>query len=493
MSWRFAPDRRGTLPSHEIRRHCGLPIALCIQLRRRVALADCLWLQGNRTVIGRFDHNGLAFPHTIFSQKCRRKGQPRGVPQPLEYKLHFHISAMSCNTVPAYTKPNPPSNIVLRHRKIGATATLVSRHRSSVGLRWPSKRIAALHCLPIHSVFAARCALRCAPMAARGLRHLIGDATLAEKIDRLCAGSWACKAGCGRRGWPRHRRKILMQRRSIIKHAGIAGVLAAGAAPAVHAQTAIRWRLASSFPKSLDTVYGGAEVFSKAVKAMSGGKFEISVHAGGELMPPFGVVDGVQQGTVELAHTAPYYFYGKNPAFALGSAVPFGFNARQMNAWMMHGNGRKLMNEFYGAYSMISLPCGNTGAQMGGWYRKEIKSPADFKGMKIRLGGGLIGEVMQKLGAVPQSIPGGEIYQALEKGTLDAVEWVGPYDDQKLGFHKVAPYYYYPGWWEGGPEVALYINQKAFDSLSADNKAIVEAAAGMAHGDMLAKYDALNP
>ncbi|MCW5237508.1 TRAP transporter substrate-binding protein [Verminephrobacter eiseniae] len=284
-----------------------------------------------------------------------------------------------------------------------------------------------------------------------------------------------------------------MQRRSIIKHAGIAGVLAVGAAPAVHAQAAIRWRLASSFPKSLDTVYGGAEVFSKAVKAMTGGKFEISVHAGGELMPPFGVVDGVQQGTVELAHTAPYYFYGKNPAFALGSAVPFGFNARQMNAWMMHGNGRKLMNEFYGAYRMISLPCGNTGAQMGGWYRKEIKSPADFKGMKIRLGGGLIGEVMQKLGAVPQSIPGSEIYQALEKGTLDAVEWVGPYDDQKLGFNKVAPYYYYPGWWEGGPEIALYINQKAFDSLSADNKAIVEAAAGMAHGDMLAKYDALNP
>ncbi|ABM59014.1 TRAP transporter substrate-binding protein [Verminephrobacter eiseniae] len=284
-----------------------------------------------------------------------------------------------------------------------------------------------------------------------------------------------------------------MQRRSIIKHAGIAGVLAAGVAPAVHAQAAIRWRLASSFPKSLDTIYGYAEVFSKAVKAMTGGKFEISVHAGGELMPPFGVVDGVQQGTVELAHTVPYYFYGKNPAFALGSAVPFGFNARQMNAWMMHGNGRKLMNEFYGAYNIISFPGGNTGAQMGGWYRKEIKSPADFKGMKMRLGGGLIGEVMQKLGAVPQSIPGGEIYQALEKGTLDAAEWVGPYDDQKLGFHKVAPYYYYPGWWEGGPEISLYINQKAFDSLSADNKAIVEAAAGMAHGDMLAKYDALNP
>ena len=285
----------------------------------------------------------------------------------------------------------------------------------------------------------------------------------------------------------------LMDRRSIIKHAGIAGVLAAGAAPAVHAQAAIRWRLASSFPKSLDTIYGGAEVFSKAVKAMSGGKFEISVHAGGELMPPFGVMDGVQQGTVEMCHTVPYYFYGKNPAFALGSAIPFGFNPRQMNAWMLHGNGRKLMNEFYANYNAISFAGGNTGTQMGGWFRKEIKTTADFKGMKMRLGGGLVGEVMQKLGAVPQSIPAGEIYQALEKGTLDAAEWVGPYDDQKLGFNKVAPFYYYPGWWEGGPEVDFFVNQKAFDGLSAENKAIIEAATNVAHVDMLAKYDAMNP
>jgi TRAP-type mannitol/chloroaromatic compound transport system substrate-binding protein len=284
-----------------------------------------------------------------------------------------------------------------------------------------------------------------------------------------------------------------MDRRSIIKHAGIAGVLAAGVAPAVQAQAAVRWRLASSFPKSLDTIYGGADVFAKAVKAMSGGKFEITVHPGGELMPPFGVVDGLQAGTVEMAHTVPYYFYGKNPAFALGSAIPFGFNARQMNAWMMHGNGRKLMNEFYAAYNITSFAGGNTGTQMGGWYRKEIKTPADFKGLKMRLGGGLVGEVMQKLGAVPQSIPGGEVYQSLEKGTLDAAEWVGPYDDQKLGFNKVAPFYYYPGWWEGGPEVDFFVNNKALESLSAENRAIIEAATALAHTDMLAKYDALNP
>nr|WP_315425751.1 TRAP transporter substrate-binding protein [uncultured Albidiferax sp.] len=284
-----------------------------------------------------------------------------------------------------------------------------------------------------------------------------------------------------------------MDRRSLIKHSGIAGVLAAGIAPAVHAQAAIRWRLASSFPKSLDTIYGGADVFSKAVKAMSGGKFEISVHAGGELMPPFGVVDGVQNGTVEMCHTVPYYFYGKNQAFALGSAIPFGLNARQMTAWMLHGNGRKLMNEFYATYNMVSFAGGNTGTQMGGWFRKEIKSSADFKGLKMRLGGGLVGEVMTKMGAVPQSIPGGEIYQGLEKGTIDAAEWVGPYDDQKLGFNKVAPFYYYPGWWEGGPEVDFFINQKALDALSPENKAIVEAATMVAHTDMLAKYDALNP
>ncbi|MEO8386940.1 TRAP transporter substrate-binding protein [Polaromonas sp.] len=283
-----------------------------------------------------------------------------------------------------------------------------------------------------------------------------------------------------------------MDRRSLIKHAGIAGVLAAGVAPAVHAQAAIRWRLASSFPKSLDTIYGGAEVFAKAVKAMSGGKFEISVHAAGELMPAFGVVDGVQNGTVEMAHTVPYYFFGKNEAFAIGAAIPFGMNSRQMSAWMFEGNGRKLMNELYGQYNMVSFAGGNTGAQMGGWFRKEIKSPADIKGLKFRVGG-FAGKVIERMGGVPQNIPGGEIYQALEKGTIDAAEWVGPYDDQKLGFNKVAPFYYYPGWWEGGPEVDFFINQKALDGLSSEYKAIIEAASSVAHVDMQAKYDARNP
>ena len=283
-----------------------------------------------------------------------------------------------------------------------------------------------------------------------------------------------------------------MDRRSVIKNAGIAGVLAAGIAPAVHAQAAVRWRLSSSFPKALDTIFGAAEVFSKQVKAMSGGKFEISVHAAGEITPAFGVVDAVQQGSIECAHTAPYYFFGKNEAFALGCAIPFGLNSRQMSAWAYEGNGLKLMREFYGKNGMTSFPGGNTGAQMGGWYRKEIKSLKDITGLKMRIGG-FGGKVLERIGGVPQNIPGGEIYTALEKGTIDAAEWVGPYDDQKLGFHKVAPHYYYPGWWEGGPQLDFFINQKAFDALSPEYKAIVEAAAAVAHSDMQAKYDARNP
>ena len=283
-----------------------------------------------------------------------------------------------------------------------------------------------------------------------------------------------------------------MDRRSVIKHGGIAGILAAGVAPAVHAQATIRWRLASSFPKSLDTLYGVAEVFAKKVSDMSGGKFVITPHAAGELMPAFGVVDGVQQATVECASTAPYYFFGKDEAFSLDCAIPFGLNSRQMAAWMYEGNGLTLMREFYAAYNIVNFPMGNTGAQMGGWYRKEIKSVADIKGLKMRIGG-FAGKVLERIGGVPQNIPGGEIYQALEKGTVDAAEWVGPYDDQKLGFNKVAPHYYYPGWWEGGPQISLYINSKAYEALSAEHKAIVESACAYAHLDMQAKYDGRNP
>ena len=282
-----------------------------------------------------------------------------------------------------------------------------------------------------------------------------------------------------------------MDRRSLIKQAGIAGVLAAGVAPAVHAQAAIRWRLTSSFPKALDTLFGVNDVFGAKVKEMAGGKFEISTHAAGELVPAFGTIDATKDGTVEMSNTAPYYYFGKDETFALGCAIPFGLNARQMNAWMYEGNGLKLMRDFYRNYNIISFPMGNTGAQMGGWFRKPIKSLAEFKGTKFRVGG-FAGKVVERIGGVPQNIPGGEIYQALEKGTIDAAEWVGPYDDLKLGFYKVAKNYAYPGWWEGGPQLELHVNTKAYDSLSSEYKGMISAAAAYAHMDMQAKYDAKN-
>ena len=284
-----------------------------------------------------------------------------------------------------------------------------------------------------------------------------------------------------------------MERRSFVRHAGLAGVLASAAAPAVvQAQAQVRWRLASSFPKSLDTLYGAADLMAKRLAEMSGGKFQISVHAGGEIVPALQVVDAVQNGSVEAAHTAPYYFFGKDETFALGCAVPFGLNSRQMTAWMVEGNGLKLMREFYRNFNIINFLGGNTGAQMGGWYRKEIKSVADIKGLKIRIGG-FAGRVIERMGGVPQQIAGGEIYSALEKGTIDAAEWVGPYDDHKLGFNKVAPNYYYPSWWEGGAQVDFYVNTKAYDALSAEHKAMLEAACAVAHVDMQARYDARNP
>ena len=283
-----------------------------------------------------------------------------------------------------------------------------------------------------------------------------------------------------------------MKRREFVAGTGMAGILAAGVAPSVRAQESIRWRLASSFPKALDTIYGAAETFAAKVNAASNGRLTVSVHAGGEIIPPFGVVDGVQQGTIEMAHTAPYYFFGKDPTFAIDCAIPFGLNSRQMTAWMYDGNGMKLFREFYADYNIVNFPMGNTGAQMGGWYRKQIKTLADIKGMKMRIGG-FGGKILELIGGVPQNIPGGEIYQALERGTMDSTEWVGPYDDLKLGFYKVAKNYYYPAWWEGGPQLSLYVGKKAFDALPNDLKSIVEGAAAYAHTEMQAKYDARNP
>ncbi|MGE3871578.1 MAG: TRAP transporter substrate-binding protein [Parvibaculaceae bacterium] len=285
-----------------------------------------------------------------------------------------------------------------------------------------------------------------------------------------------------------------MDRRKFIASAGTTvAATTALAAPAI-AQSApqLKWRLTSSFPKSLDTIYGVAEVFATNIAEATDGNFQIQVFPAGEIVPGLQAADKVTDGTLEMAHTASYYYWGKDPTFALATAVPFGLNSRQQNAWMYEGGGIDLMNEFYAAYNIYALPGGNTGAQMGGWFRKEINTVADLKGIKMRIGG-FGGKVISKLGVVPQQIAGGDIYPSLEKGTIDAAEWVGPYDDLKLGFNKVAPFYYYPGWWEGGPVLHFFINKEKWEELPKTYKALITSAAALANVTMQARYDYLNP
>lgn len=306
-----------------------------------------------------------------------------------------------------------------------------------------------------------------------------------------------------------------MQRRDFIKQAGL-GLAAATATPLIvqaQSQSAapppssqpeapppasiggsptVKWRLASSFPKSLDTIYGAAEVLTKRIAELTDGKFEIRVFAGGEIVPPFGVLDAAQQNTVECCHTCGYYFHGKNKAFSIDTAIPFGLNARQMNGWYYYGDGLTLTREFFAKYSLINFPGGNTGTQMGGWFRKEVKTLDDLKGLKMRIPG-FGAEVFSALGAVPQALPGGEIYPALERGAIDAAEWVGPYDDEKLGFYKVAKFYYYPGWWETGPQISFYVNKEQWEKLPKSYQAAFETATIEANLRMMAAYDAKNP
>ncbi|MES2351441.1 MAG: TRAP transporter substrate-binding protein [Pseudomonadota bacterium] len=284
-----------------------------------------------------------------------------------------------------------------------------------------------------------------------------------------------------------------MQRRSFLKHGTVAAGAATLAAPTLaQGGPAISWRLASSFPKTLDTIFGSAERFTKRVAELTGGKFVIRQFAGGEIVPGLQVMDAVQAGTVEMGHTPSYYYFGKDPTFAFDCAVPFGLTSRQQTAWIDQGGGRELMREFFKGYGIINFMAGNTGTQMGGWFRKEIKTLADMKGLKFRIAG-FAGRVMERMGVVPQQIPAGDVYAALEKGTIDAAEWVGPYDDEKLGLVKVAPHYYAPGWWEAGPQLSFYINIKEWDKLPKEYQAAIEAASFECHVAMQAEYDAKNP
>jgi len=287
-----------------------------------------------------------------------------------------------------------------------------------------------------------------------------------------------------------------MKRRSLIARGAAAGAAtgaAALAAPNIaSAQPRVRWRCPGSFPKSLDTLYGTQEHLAKRVSEMTDGAFQIQVFGPGEVVPALQVLDAVGGGTVECGFTSGYYYLGKDPSLAIVTCLPFGLSTKQHWAWLTHGGARQLYAEVYRDQGVVAIPAGNTGSQMGGWFRKEIKSVEDLKGLKFRIAG-LAGQVFQRLGAVPTQVPAADIYPSLERGTLDAVEFVGPHDDEKLGFVRVARNYYAPGFWEAGAHLHMIANQRAFEALPATYRSALEAACAEADADMLARYDHLNP
>ena len=283
-----------------------------------------------------------------------------------------------------------------------------------------------------------------------------------------------------------------MDRRALFGAAATAPVLLAAPAIAQTQNPEVRWRLASSFPRTLDILYAGCEHISRRVAELSHNRFQIRCFPAGEIVPALQTLDAVQSNSIEVTQTAPYYFIGKEPSFAFYTAIPWGLNVRQMTAWLHHGGGEALGTELFNDYNCFGIAAGDTGAQMGGWWRKEIKSVADLQGVKFRIGG-LGGQVFAKVGVSPTQIAGGDIYPSLERGVIDAAEWVGPYDDEKLGFARVAPYYYTPGFWEGSSRNYFLINKPAWAALPDDYKAILKIACAEQVTAMSAHFDYANP
>jgi len=291
-------------------------------------------------------------------------------------------------------------------------------------------------------------------------------------------------------------------RRQFIAGLGAAAAGAGIAAPALADSTPdVQWKLTSSFPASLDLIYGGAQAIAAAVSDMTDGHFTIKLSPPGEIAPALEALDAVADGRADCAHTALSYYWNKNPSFVFASSTPFGMNARQHAAWLQEGGGGALIDDFLAERKIFALPAGNTGGQMAGWFRKEIRTRADFNGLKLRIGG-FAGKVFQTLGAEPVATPKDGIYSALESGALDGFEWVGPYDDERFGdkpdgakqpISKVAPNYYYPGWWKGGMQLHLAIAKDKFGALPKSYQAALRAAAAAANASVLAKYDAANP
>jgi TRAP-type mannitol/chloroaromatic compound transport system substrate-binding protein len=287
-----------------------------------------------------------------------------------------------------------------------------------------------------------------------------------------------------------------VKRRGFLKYTGVGVVAGAGmaAAPFVRADSPrLHWRLATSWPVSLDTIFGGAQRVAERVSQLTNGRFQIRVYSGGEIVGGLQVLDAVSQGTVQLGHTASYYYIGKAPSLAFDTTLPFGFTARQQYAWQTEAGGNEMLNkEVFADFNVVSLPAGNTGCQMGGWFRKPVPDLASLKAIKMRIPG-FGGKVMARMGVNVQTLAAAEIYPALERGVIDATEWIGPYDDEKLGFYQVAKYYYAPSWWEPNTQLSLYINRKAWESLPKEYQQAVSTAAAEANQEMLAKYDARNP
>ena len=295
-------------------------------------------------------------------------------------------------------------------------------------------------------------------------------------VSSTALGAGAALAGCG--PGPGHGRRNT-------------GATAADG-PAVVTRPRVRWRMASSFPRSTEILYRAAEHLAERVGALTDGRFEIEPSEAGALVPALQVLDAVQAGSVPIGHTAGYYYLGKTEALTFDTAVPFGMQARQHDAWIRYGGGRELTQRTLDAFGVVGLLGGNTGTQMGGWFRRPVRSLADLRALTMRIPG-LGGRAMERLGVVAQTLPGGEIYGALERGAIDATEWVGPYDDETMGFYRVVKTYHYPGWWEPSAALSFYVNRAAWDGLPSAYREALATASGEVNALMLSEYDAKNP
>lgn len=285
-----------------------------------------------------------------------------------------------------------------------------------------------------------------------------------------------------------------MQRRSFIKQAG-ASAVSAGAVltfPSIaHAKAKYKWKMVTAWPKNFPGLGTGVNLLAKNITEMSGGRLKVKVYGAGELVPPFEVFDAVSEGAAQMGHASPLYWKGKSPSIQFFSAVPFGLTAQEMNGWLYYGDGMALWREVYDKFGLVPAAAGNTGVQMAGWFNREINSVDDLAGLKMRIPG-LGGEVIQRAGGTPVNIPGGELFNALQTGIIDATEWVGPYNDLAFGFYKVAKYYYYPGWHEPGTVLECLINKKAFYELPKDLQSIVLTACQASNLDILSELTARN-